>query len=139
MRDILLCATTFSLIITVLTFLVSGQQNLIEIDHKAFRLMECDPLIDMDGNEIKAPEDCVFRRKLSSPKAQTCGEMRHRYQAIRKTITPLKIIKRMPALNHVIFSFKNRTPSATANRTEVSRSDDTTATGADRQAQSTAT
>ena len=60
MRDILLCATTFSLIITVLTFLVSGQQNLIEIDHKAFRLMECDPLIDMDGNEIKAPEGCVF-------------------------------------------------------------------------------
>lgn len=34
--------------------------NTIDIDHKAFRLMECSPLIDMEGNEVKGAAECVF-------------------------------------------------------------------------------
>ena len=39
----------------------------IDIDHKAFRLMECEPLIDMEGNEVKAAAECVF--VVLSPRA----------------------------------------------------------------------
>ena len=58
---------------------------------------------------------------------------------MRKTITPQKIVTIIATLNGVIFSFKTKTPKTTANRTEVSRSDETTATGVDKQAHYTAT
>ena len=60
MGEILLCATAFSLTITLGNFPVFDSQNPIEINHKAFRLMECEPLIDMRGYEVKAAAECTF-------------------------------------------------------------------------------
>ena len=60
-------------------------------------------------------------------------------QAMRRTITPQKIVNIKLAFNSVIFSFKNNTPKPTANKTEVSRRDETTATGVVKQAHNTAT
>jgi len=60
MKEILLCATAFSLTITLGHLPVFDSQNSTEIDHKAFRLMECESLIDMEGSEVKAAAECVF-------------------------------------------------------------------------------
>ena len=60
-------------------------------------------------------------------------------QAIRRTITPQKIVNITLTFNNVIFSLRNNTPKPTANKTEVSRRDETTATGVDKQAHNTAT
>ena len=60
MKEILLCATAFSLTIALGHLPVFDSQNPTEIDHKAFRLMECEPLIDIEGHEVKAAAECVF-------------------------------------------------------------------------------
>ena len=60
MEKILLCATAFSLTITLGHLPVFAEQNPIEINHKAFRLMECESLIDMEGSEVKAAAECAF-------------------------------------------------------------------------------
>ena len=58
---------------------------------------------------------------------------------MRRIITPQKIVSITPTFNNVIFSFRNNTPKPTANKTEVSRRDETKAIGADKQAHNTAT
>ena len=60
MKEVLLCATAFSLTITFGHLSGSTEESSIDIDHKSFRLMECEPLIDMEGNETKAAAECVF-------------------------------------------------------------------------------
>ena len=60
-------------------------------------------------------------------------------QAIRRTIIPQNIVNIKLIFNSVIFSFRNNTPKPTANKTEVSRRDETTATGVVKQAHNTAT
>ena len=60
MKEILLCATAFSLTITLGHLRVFDEQNLVEINYKAFRLMECESLIDMEGSEVKAAAECFF-------------------------------------------------------------------------------
>ena len=60
MRETLLCATAFSLTITLGHFSVFNKETTIDIDHESFRLMECESLIDMEGNETKAAAECVF-------------------------------------------------------------------------------
>lgn len=60
MREVLLCATAFSLTITLGQFSSFNKETNIDIDHKGFRLMKCEPLIDIEGHEIKAAAECVF-------------------------------------------------------------------------------
>lgn len=60
MRNIFLCAVTFGLTLTLADALRSGGEGDVYIDHKAFRLMECEHLIDMDGNEVSPHEGCTF-------------------------------------------------------------------------------
>ena len=60
MKEVLLCATAFSLTITLGHFSVLNKETTIDIDHESFRLMECESLIDMEGNETKAAAECVF-------------------------------------------------------------------------------
>ena len=60
MKEILLCATAFSLTITLGHIPVFAEQNPIEINHKAFRLMECEPLIDIEAHEVNAAAECFF-------------------------------------------------------------------------------
>ena len=45
---------------TLGTLPIFDSEKPIDIDHTAFRLMECEPLIDMDGNEVKAAAECFF-------------------------------------------------------------------------------
>ena len=60
MKEILLCATAFSLTITLGHLPVFDSQNSTEIDHKAFRLMECEPLIDIEDHKVKDAAECAF-------------------------------------------------------------------------------
>ena len=60
MKEILLCATAFSLTITLGHLPVFDGRKPMEINHKAFRLMECEPLIDIEGHEVKAAAECFF-------------------------------------------------------------------------------
>ena len=60
MKEILLCATAFSLTITFGHLSLFNKETKIDIDHESFRLMECEPLIDLEGNETKAAAECVF-------------------------------------------------------------------------------
>ena len=60
MREILLCATAFSLTITLGHLQVFEGLKPMEINHKAFSLMECEPLINIEGLEVKAAAECVF-------------------------------------------------------------------------------
>jgi hypothetical protein len=60
MKEILLCIAAFSMTVTLGTLPIFDPEISIDIDHKAFRLMECEPLIDMEGNEVKAAAECVF-------------------------------------------------------------------------------
>ena len=60
MKEILLCATAFSLTITLGHLPLIDRQTSTEVDHKAYRLMECEPLIDIEGLEVKAAAECVF-------------------------------------------------------------------------------
>ena len=60
MKETLLCATAFSLTITLGHLPVFNGQNPIEINHKAFRLMECEPLIDIEAHEVNAAAECFF-------------------------------------------------------------------------------
>ena len=60
MKEILLCATAFSLTITLGHLPLFDRQTSTEVDHKAYRLMECEPLIDVEGHEVKAAAECVF-------------------------------------------------------------------------------
>ena len=60
MREILFCATAFFLTIAIGHSPAFDVQPVIEIDHKAFRLMDCEPMFDMEGNEVKAAAECVF-------------------------------------------------------------------------------
>ena len=60
MKEILLCATAFSLTITFGHLSFINEETSIDIDHKSFRLMECESLIDMEGNEMKAAAECRF-------------------------------------------------------------------------------
>ena len=60
MKEMLLCLVAFSMTMTLGALPVFDSENPVDIDHKAFRLMECEPLIDMEGNEVKAAAECVF-------------------------------------------------------------------------------
>ena len=60
MRETLLCATAFSLTITLGHFSLFNKETTIDINHESFRLMECESLIDMEGNEMKAAAECIF-------------------------------------------------------------------------------
>ena len=60
MKEVLLCVTAFSLTITLGHFSVFNKEPTIDIDHESFRLMECESLIAMDGNETKAAAECRF-------------------------------------------------------------------------------
>ena len=60
MKDMFLCVVAFSMTMTLGALPIVDYENSIDIDHKAFRLMECEPLIDMEGNEVKAAAECVF-------------------------------------------------------------------------------
>ena len=60
MKEILLCATAFSLTITLGHLPLFDRQTSTEVDHKAYRLMECEPLIDIEGLEVKAAAECAF-------------------------------------------------------------------------------
>ena len=60
MKEVLLCATAFSLTITLGHLSVFNKETTIDIDHESFRLMECESLIEMEGNETKAAAECVF-------------------------------------------------------------------------------
>ena len=60
MKEVILCITAFSLTITLGTLPIFNTESSMDIDHKAFRLMECEPLIDMEGNEVKAAAECFF-------------------------------------------------------------------------------
>ena len=60
MKEILLCATAFSLTITLGHLPLFDRQTSTEVDHKAYRLMECESLIDMEGSEVKAAAECTF-------------------------------------------------------------------------------
>ena len=60
MKEILLCATAFSLTITLGHLPLFDRQTSTEVDHKAYRLMKCEPLIDIEGLEVKAAAECVF-------------------------------------------------------------------------------
>ena len=55
-----LCLVAFSMTITLGTRPIFDRETTIDIDHKAFRLMECEPLIDVEGNEVKAAAECTF-------------------------------------------------------------------------------
>ena len=52
-----------------------------------------------------------------------CSVMSMRYQDMRRTITPQKIVKMIAVLTGVIFSFKSKMPRTTVERAEVSRSE----------------
>ena len=60
MKETLLCAIAFSLTFTFADLPGFGENDEQYIDHKAFRLMECEHLIDMDGNEVPPYEGCTF-------------------------------------------------------------------------------
>jgi len=60
MKETFLCLLAFSMTMTLGTLPIFDYENSLDIDHKAFRLMECEPLIDMEGNEVKAAAECVF-------------------------------------------------------------------------------
>jgi len=60
MKETLLCAIAFSLTLTFADLPRFGEDDEQYIDHKAFRLMECEPLIDMYGNEVAPHEGCTF-------------------------------------------------------------------------------
>lgn len=60
MKEVLLCAAAFSLTISLGHFSVFNKETNINIDHKSFSLMECESLIDMEGNELKAAAECAF-------------------------------------------------------------------------------
>jgi hypothetical protein len=60
MKKILLCAAAFSLVLSMIDLKQSLHAEVITIDHEAFRQMNCEPLFDADGNEIHAPDDCIF-------------------------------------------------------------------------------
>ena len=60
MKETLLFAIAFSLTFTFADLPRFGEDDEQYIDHKAFRLMECEHLIDMDGNEVAPHEGCTF-------------------------------------------------------------------------------
>lgn len=60
MKEMFLCLVAFSMTITLGTLPIFDPETSIDIDHKAFRLMECEPVIDMEGNDVKAAAECVF-------------------------------------------------------------------------------
>ena len=60
MKEILLCIAAFSMTVTLGMLPIFDPEISIDIDHKAFRLMECESLIGVEGNEVKAAAECVF-------------------------------------------------------------------------------
>ena len=60
MKEMFLCLLAFSMTITLGTLPIFDSEISIDIDHKAFRLMECESLTDIKGNEVKAAAECVF-------------------------------------------------------------------------------
>jgi len=60
MKEMFLCLVAFSMTMTLGTLPIFDSENTIDIDHKAFRLMECEPWIVADGNEVKAAAECFF-------------------------------------------------------------------------------
>ena len=55
-----LCLAAFRMTVRLGTLPIFDPEIPIDIDHKAFRLMECEPLIDMESKEVKAAAECVF-------------------------------------------------------------------------------
>lgn len=60
MKEVFLCLVAFSMTMTLGTIRLFDSENSIDIDHRAFRLMECEPFVDLEGTEVKAAAECIF-------------------------------------------------------------------------------
>ena len=60
MKEILLCIAAFSMTVTLGMLPIFDPEISIDIDHTAFRLMECEPLLNATGVEVRAAAECVF-------------------------------------------------------------------------------
>ena len=82
MKEILLCAAAFSLVLSIVELKQPLNAEVITIDHEAFRQMDCEPLFDLNGNELSAPDDCIFGGHYPRPhpldyQAQTVAPTNH--------------------------------------------------------------
>ena len=60
MKEMVLCIVACSITMTLGTLPVFDSETTIDIDHKAFRMMDCEPLVDLDGKEVRGADDCIF-------------------------------------------------------------------------------